>query len=57
MGSCNFDYQSRMMALTEKMYFTPIILGPRKKPKRRHDLELGSRQKSAQQMPSTPKVS
>ena len=34
------------MALTEKMYFTPIILGPRKKPKRRHDLELGNRAKA-----------
>ena len=33
------------MALTEKMYFTPIILGPRRKPKRRHDLELGHQTK------------
>ena len=40
MGSNTFDYRRKMMALTEKMYFTPILLGPKKRPKRRYDLEF-----------------
>ena len=45
MGSPSLDYQSRLMALTEKMYFTPILLGVHRKAKRRHDLELARRSK------------
>lgn len=45
MGSPSLEYQSRLMALTEKMYFTPVLLGVHRKAKRRHDLELARRSK------------